>query len=95
MFQYSLFRTEKKQSSSTFEQVEKKNPSCPAIVLKLADDARMVSYKAIAVTDTQAAAADHFNTIAPTMVLKEQWESNHGKEKWAAGFHRHQTLGSS
>ncbi|TQD79926.1 hypothetical protein C1H46_034518 [Malus baccata] len=57
----------KKQSFSTFEQVEKKNSSCPAIVLKLVDDAMMVSYKAIAATNAQPTVVDHFHTIA------EQW----------------------
>ncbi|RXH88400.1 hypothetical protein DVH24_042471, partial [Malus domestica] len=55
---------EKKPSSSMFKQMEKKNPSCPAMALKLADNVRTVSNKATTVTDEQAVAANRFNTIA-------------------------------
>ncbi|KAM1372324.1 hypothetical protein ACFX2I_023159 [Malus domestica] len=41
---------ENKPSSSTFQQVKKKNPLCPAMVPKPVDNAKMVSNKATVVT---------------------------------------------
>ncbi|RXH80563.1 hypothetical protein DVH24_004477 [Malus domestica] len=58
-----LDTTEKKLSSSTIEQMGRKKPSCPAMVLKPADDVRTVSNKATAMTDEQAAALPFFFTM--------------------------------
>ncbi|XP_048446013.1 uncharacterized protein LOC125479907 isoform X2 [Pyrus x bretschneideri] len=81
----SLFRdaTEKKPSSSMFEQVEKKNPSCPAMVSKPADDARTVSNKTTAVTDEQAAAFPSLHNAAATADVRQKPEESPAKEEWA------------
>ncbi|KAM0997760.1 hypothetical protein TB2_007458 [Malus domestica] len=49
-FHSLLNATEKKPSSSTFQQVKKKNPLCPGIVPKPVDNATTVLNKATAVT---------------------------------------------
>ncbi|KAB2609061.1 outer envelope pore protein 37 [Pyrus ussuriensis x Pyrus communis] len=55
-----------------FEQVEEKNPSCPAMVPKPADDARTVSNKTTAVTDEQAAAFPSLHNAAATADVRQK-----------------------
>ncbi|KAM1857627.1 hypothetical protein ACFX14_007714 [Malus domestica] len=57
--------TEKKPSSSTFQQVKKKNPLCPAMVPKPVDNARTVSNKATAVTPPNTTTSTTPQAVTP------------------------------